>query len=351
MNLQPQHKAVNLLVVMTDRHIGNLLVSLYAIKAVQQQLSGQQTICCVVDFHLLSLANYFLPEIDFIPYNVRGTQLSPWKKLKLFTRMLIEVRKRKIDTAVDLYGHGESFSIARLSGARFISAFYSRPKLKKKYHWCDIDSSLQAKHQVDYYLYPFYPLFGLLQAAALNAPKLAATMTSTQNKLQALTISGDKPLVVIHPGAGKEYKLWPSEHWQQLISMLEDNHYQVLLIGAGIDKPEVDAIVSNISISPINGFAQFNLIETIHLGFISEHMIGNDSGPTHLMATTTTRVLSLFGPTDDTLWSPLSPNSQILRSSTPCLAECSKQQCHRDKSCLEALDPEQVFARIQATSQ
>lgn len=334
------------MVVMTDRHIGNLLVSLYAIKAVQEQLSGQQTICCVIDYHLLSLANYFLPDIDFIPYNVRGTRLSPWKKLKLFIRMVFEIRKRKIDTAVDLYGHGESFSIARLSGARFISAFYSRPKLKKKYHWCDVDSSLQAKHQVDYYLYPFYPLFGLLQAATLNAPKLAATMTSTQNKLQALTIAGDKPLVVIHPGAGKEYKLWPSEHWQQLIAKLEDDHYQVLLIGAGIDKSEIDGIVSNRSISPMNGFEQFNLIETIHLGFISKYMIGNDSGPTHLMATTPSPVASLFGPTDHTLWSPLSSNSQILRSGTACLNDCSKQICAREISCLQALSAEDVYTSI-----
>ena len=230
---------------MTDRHIGNLLVSLYAIKAAQQQLSDGQTISCVVDYHLLSLAQYFLPDIAFIPCNIRGNKLSLWKKLSLFIRMIITIRGRNIDTAVDLYGHGESLKIAQLSGAKFIAAFDSRPKLKEKYHWCDAQSQLKPQHQVDYYLFPFFPLFGKLSPATLKAPTLEPTLNSVNKKLQALKVSNDKPLVVIHPGAGKAYKLWPSEHWQQLITLLEQANQQVLLIGAGIDRPEIDSIISS----------------------------------------------------------------------------------------------------------
>ncbi|ARN73889.1 glycosyltransferase family 9 protein [Oceanicoccus sagamiensis] len=346
MNQAPAANFSNVLVVMTDRHIGNLLVSLYAIKAAHQALSPQQSMVCVIDFHLLSLARYYLPEVEFIPCNIRGAKLSLWKKASLFARLFIQLRRRHIDTAVDLYGHGESYTIAKLSGARFISAFYSRPKLKSKYHWCDKDSNLKPQHQVDYYLLPFTPLLGQLEAATLKAPQHAATMNEVKRKLQQLNVDSDRALVVIHPGAGKEYKLWPSEHWQQLISRLEKDNKQVLLIGAGIDKPEVDAIMASKDISPINGFQVFSLIETIHLGFISECMIGNDSGPTHLMATTTTRVYSLFGPTDDSLWSPLSTNSQILRSDIPCLEACSKQICGRDISCLQSLSPDVVYSKI-----
>lgn len=347
MSQPPLQPFSNLLVVMTDRHIGNLLVSLYAIKAAQQQLSNEQTLSCVIDYHLLSLATYFLPDIEFIPCNLRGSKLSIWQKSKLFIKLYTRLKQLKIDTAVDLYGHGESLKIAQLSGANYISAFYSRPKLKEKYDWCDRDSDLTANHQIDFYRYPFYPLFGELTHVKLNAPKLDNVYSGLRTKLNALAVDQNRPLVVIHPGAGKTYKLWPTHHWQKLIAMLEQDNKQVLLIGAGVDKPEVEAIIKDTSIAPINGFGQFNLIETIHLGFICESMIGNDSGPTHLMATTPTYVYSLFGPTDDTLWSPLSDNSHILRSETPCLEACSKQSCARTQSCLQLLSANTVYQQSQ----
>ncbi|HEB26635.1 MAG TPA: hypothetical protein ENI05_02510 [Porticoccus sp.] len=113
-----KHNFTNLLVVMTDRHIGNLLVSLYAIKAVQQQLSQQQTICCVIDFHLLPLATYLLPDIEFIPCTIRGNKPSLLKKLNLFISMLYKVRQKNIDTAVDLYGQG----INSMSGNKYVAS-------------------------------------------------------------------------------------------------------------------------------------------------------------------------------------------------------------------------------------
>lgn len=345
---RPEHTFTNLLVVMTDRHIGNLLVSLYAIQSAHQQLASHQTLCCVIDSNLLSLANYLLPEVEFIPCTLRGRKPSVIKKLSMFASMIYRLRRKNIDTAVDLYGHGESYRIAKLSGASYIAAFSCTTKLKPKYDWAETSTELKPQHQIDFYRYPFAPLFGLLNTAELNAPQHSHIIKTITKKIQALGINPEKPLVIIHPGAGKAYKLWPTHHWQQLIKQLEEDGKQVLLIGAGVDKEQVDAIVMDSRIAPVNGYQQFNLIETIHLGFVAYCMVGNDSGPTHLMATTTTNVISLFGPTDDTLWSPLSANSQILRSGTGCLPECSKQRCQRETSCLQALKPEQVFAKIQS---
>lgn len=346
--IKPQHTFKNLLVVMTDRHIGNLLVSLYAIKSAHQQLSSGQTLCCVIDFHLMPLAEYLLPEIDFIPCTVRGKKPSPLKKITLLIKLLFKLKSRKIDTAVDLYGHGESFFIARHSGADYISAYYTRPNIKAKYHWCDESSDLNPCHQLDYYLYPFFPMLGEITAAKLSAPTIGPIIQKVEKKLTYLNIDRSKPLVVVHPGAGKDYKLWPIKHWQTLIKKLEAAGKQVLLIGAGSDKQQIDAILADKTIKAVESYQRFNLIETIHLGFIAQCLVGNDSGPTHLMATTPTTVFSLFGPTDDTLWAPLSPNSHIVKSTIPCLDSCAKGSCQREVSCLETISPEQVFEKINA---
>lgn len=342
-SLQPFNR---LLVVMTDRHIGNLLVSLYAIAAARQALGPNQSLSCVIDYDLLSLARYLLPDITFIPCKLRGSNVSPWKKLQLFLQLRQLLRREKFDAAADLYGHGESYWIARLSGAKFISAFYSRPKLKPRYDWCDRSTTRQVHHQVDYYRLPFLPLLGELPRYEIKSPLNPEVMNTVTAKLKRLGIS-DLPLVVIHPGAGKPYKFWPSEHWQALIQQLESEGYQVLLIGAGADKAEVDAILKSQTIHPINGFGQLNLIETIHLGFLAKAMVGNDSGPTHLLSTTTVTVFSLFGPTNHKLWSPLSSNSHVLRAGVTCLAECSKQECHRHPSCLAALSPDNVLNALR----
>ena len=338
----------NLLIVMTDRHIGNLLVSLYAINSVQQQLQEGQTLCCVVDHNLLTLAQYLLPKVDFIPYALRGRSTPALKKATLLFALVRNLRSKKIDVAVDLYGHSESYYIARLSGATFISCFSCQPKLQAKYHWSHACTDLSPQHQLDYYLFPFSPLFDSLDRRPLKAPQLADVMRRVKSTLSDLGVLADKPLVVIHPGAGKAYKLWPISHWQQLIKRLQQADYQVLLIGAGIDRQQIDAILASDSVIAINGYQRLGLIETIHLGFIARIMIGNDSGPTHLLATTPATVISLFGPTDHQLWSPLSANAHILQSQQRCLDSCSRGHCQRDVSCLEALSPDQVYRDIQS---
>lgn len=335
-------KFSQLLVVMTDRHIGNLLVSLYAIKSAQAKLEAKQTLTCVIDYQLLPLARYLAPDIDFIPVAIRG-KTAITVKLKLLFKLLVRLLSQRYDVAIDLYGHGESLKICRLSGAKTITAFACQPRLMGHYNWTSADAELTVKHQIDYYLYPFVPVLGLLEQTDLRAEKLPTTAAAVSHKLEQLGVNADKPLAVIHPGAGKAYKLWPISHWQQLIKLLRQKGYDVLVIGAGVDGEQVDAIFSDDSISAFNGYQQFNLIETIHLGFVAQCMIGNDSGPTHLMATTPTQVFSLFGPTDHGLWSPLSDNSHILHSGVNCLENCTKSQCQREISCLEALMPEQVF--------
>lgn len=331
---------------MTDRHIGNLLISLYAIKSAQQALTAEQSLTCVIDYHLLPLAEYLVPEIRFIPVVIRGRKPSILKKLSLFFRLLVALRGQKFDAAVDLYGHGESYRIAKLSGAKFIASFSCSTKLQSKYHWSSADTSLEPKHQIDYYLYPFIPFLGQLLPASIQAPQLNNVKDAIHEKLRQLKTSSDKPMVAIHPGAGKAYKLWPIQHWQQLIERLEQAGNQVLLIGSGADAEQIELIKQSELIAPIDAYQHFNLIETIHLGFICHLMLGNDSGPTHLMATTQTQVISLFGPSDHTLWSPLSDNAHILHSDKPCLASCLKGNCQREISCLEALRPEQVLQHI-----
>ncbi|MCP4595151.1 glycosyltransferase family 9 protein [Neptuniibacter sp.] len=340
-----------LLVVMTDRHIGNLMVSLYAIQAVSRQLKPNQSLRCIVDSKLLGLAEYFLPEVEFIPFALRGKSPSLGTKLKLLFRLWKSFRAQKSDVAVDLYGHSESLKLAQFSGANYISAYYCRPKLKDQFDWQADNTSLKPVHQVDYYRMPFLPLIGPVEVEPVQAVANEAILNNIAAKLVQLGRDSGKTLLVIHPGAGKEYKLWPIKYWCSLIEKLEQQGYQILLIGSGADKDQVDQIVANNRISPLNGFMQFNLIETIHLGFIAKGFIGNDSGPAHLLATTPATVISLFGPTDAVLWAPLSPNGHVLRSAEPCLPECSKGECQRSVSCLDALEPSTVLELLLSTQE
>ena len=89
----------NLLVVMTDRHIGNLLVSLYTIKAVHQKLRSDQTMVCVIDDSFLSMARYLLPEVEFLPFALRGKKSPLFKKLTLLIALVYQHLE---DVAADL---------------------------------------------------------------------------------------------------------------------------------------------------------------------------------------------------------------------------------------------------------
>jgi len=219
----------------------------------------------------------------------------------------------------------------------------------------------------------------LLEAFFKNPAELFSKPISvTPPAVEPLTPVISKELkqsyVVIHPGPLTAYKRWPLAYWQELITWLVKQDYQVVL-SASPAKQDVQLNHDIISLLDeqtkervINAAGSLSIPQTGTLIRGAVLYIGVDTSITHLAAACNTPTITLFGATPPTNFGPW-PNGFIgeqpyqLRARTQTVGNvtilqgpgecvpCRKAGC-LDKSdsyseCLDLLEPKQVIEAIQ----
>ncbi len=122
---------------------------------------------------------------------------------------------------------------------------------------------------------------------------------------------GNKPFVILNPGAGWGAKRWPTERFGEVARMFAESGYGVVInAGPGEETlaSELNAASGNIALalSP-------NLDELIALTRRSSLVIAGDTGPLHLASALGKPVVGIFGPTDPARNGPFGGNFRVLR--------------------------------------
>jgi heptosyltransferase III len=118
--------------------------------------------------------------------------------------------------------------------------------------------------------------------------------------------------ILVHPGSGSPTKNWPADRFAAVIRAL---HRPVRLIVG-----EADAIAA----SQLEGSLGHDLDRLTHpsLEELASHLagcyayLGNDSGVSHLAGLCGAHTVTLFGPTDPTVWRPVGPDVHVLTFDT-----------------------------------
>ena len=139
--------------------------------------------------------------------------------------------------------------------------------------------------------------------------------------IAAVDVGNDGPLVVLHPGAGTELKLWSAERWANVLDVVRDRwKARTLIVSASSDALLVASIRAHAS-------ADHPWITTDQgLGYLAaileqaDVVIGSDNGPLHLAAAVGSDTVRIYGPTDPALFGPwpLSNSQVALRPVVPC---------------------------------
>ena len=155
-----------------------------------------------------------------------------------------------------------------------------------------------------------------------------------KDSLDALRISQEQSLVLVHPGSGSVHKRLEPRRMASLIERLwQEGMYPLVLEGPAdhdavgqalhfVSRPPL--VLRDIDLSQLAGvFGQVALY------------IGHDSGVTHLSALLGVPTIALFGPTDYHRWAPQGHHVTILRGS-PCICEswATVKMCE-GKPCLQ----------------
>ena len=184
-------------------------------------------------------------------------------------------------------------------------------------------------HAADHLLRSLEPILGPLPEPAV--PRLAVPAVPRRG-------------ILIHPGAGAEWKRWPADRFAALARNLSESGHKVSLIEGPADARAVAVVLDLISL-PVIRPPSPRALATVLAG--AELFIGNDSGVTHLAAAVGTPVVALFGPTDPVNWAPRG-NVRIIRHCSATATGTDIRACH-DPSCMEAINLDEVLLSVAAT--
>lgn len=167
---------------------------------------------------------------------------------------------------------------------------------------------------------------------------------------QALCEKGWREFVVIHPGAGAQFKEWGIEKWCEVIGRLEGAGEHIVITGVG----HREANVAERLVTQVNGV--LNLVgRTSWQEFLAtiahaRGVICTDSVAGHVAAMYDVPTVSIFTGTNDIAqWAPRNKRGQVLVGDVRC-SPCYRPGC-AEMRCIQGVTVEAVIAALTKTVQ
>lgn len=265
---------------------------------------------------------------------------EPIQEVKDFLKVLREV---KYDAVVDLQGLMKSAILVALSrgrrkigfrgGKEFLAAWAYNERLEP------YDPDRPALQR---YLDLLGPL-GFEQPARVEFG-LESSQGERERAVSLLGGEGGGPLVVLHPMAKWDSKLWPLRYWVDLVQRLARSGARLVLTGSADDQALGRLIVRRAGLGEglLDLTGRTGLKELAALLSLARLVVCTDTGVMHLAAAVGARVLALFGPTAPWRTGPFGSGHLVLRANLEC-SPCFDRDCP-EPICMERLDPAQVAA-------
>lgn len=142
--------------------------------------------------------------------------------------------------------------------------------------------------------------------------------TITESLLDQVGWNGISPLVIIHPGGGKNPAYsdhdprWPEERFALLCSRLVRKYGAHVVLIASESEKRVSKNIFGLTSAPISNLTgALSLGEIGALCEVADLYVGNDTGPTHIAAAMGCPTLAIYGPTDPTESRPFGNSRKI----------------------------------------
>lgn len=300
---------------------------------------------------------------------------SLWEYLKLFNQLF-----QRYDLAIITQPSDRSYFFGSIAALRRVGVVVEdTPRSKKNsawkrsisMHWVPVDYFQQhvivEKLKL---LEPFYQDKGIdLFAQPITVrPPLAETLTPLIHSQIR------QPYIVLHPGPLNAYKRWPLSYWQELITLLAKDGYQIILSSSPAKQDlELNHDIQSLLDQKIRGLVidtagRLNFSQVVTLLRGSVLYIGVDTSVSHLSAACGTPTIVLFGATPPTNFGPwpngfigqkpyqLRSRSQIVQNvcilqgpgdCVPCRKAGCEDKADSRSECLDLLTPTQVIEAAQ----
>lgn len=213
------------------------------------------------------------------------------------------------------------------------------------------------QYMVERYVALAHPKSEMVDSSSLGGldtlprPKLAIDADTQQATLTKFSLSTEKPVLGLCPGA--EFgpaKQWPVEHYAAVANEMINQGYQVWLFGSAKDKETTGAIKSLVhsdnQTSVFNLAGDTSLIEAVDLLAACKTVVSNDSGLMHVAAAVGCHVVGVYGSTSPKYTPPLAEKVDIVSTDIEC-RPCFKRECPLGHlKCLKELKPSNVLSKL-----
>jgi heptosyltransferase II len=291
---------------------------------------------------------------------VKAQKRSFWAGLGKYLEFISDIRRERIDCAIDLSLNTPFGLFALLAGIkkRYGLDFKNRSRFlnrKVKIH------GFVDKHVADYYL-DTLNLLGIRPSRCdLEVYADAASREWADNVFRNNRISKEDIVIGICPCGGAAFgkdnylRRWPPERFAQVIDRLVDEYKAKIMIFAGPDeKSDVTGIIAQIrNKNNVIEFCDATLEQTVPLIEHCTLFISNDTGFLRYADALNRKIVALYGPINEKVYGPYRFNDAktvILTNDLPC-RPCYNTfritPCEHDKACLKTITVDQVIVAVK----
>jgi len=274
--------------------------------------------------------------ITRIPWSTYDYSLSNLRRLFSQIRQL---RKLKIDIALDFRGDIRNIFLLRLIGARRRVGY---DFTGGAYWLTDIVPAPGKWHLIERNL-------NVVRYLGAENGKDVPSLRVPEAKIQAAKKYFDSRdldnIVFLHPGASQPKRLWPPERFARIVEYLDNKGYSPVLLSPPNNKSMVESIKNNCRITiPVLSVRLSDIAAYLACG---EAFIGLDSGIGHIAAALGKNVIILFGPQPPSIACPRGSGkiATVIKGDFAC-RPCHKQVCDLNNACMKAIQVEDVIESI-----
>ena len=350
-------KSVGKILVIKLRHIGDVLLSAPAIRALKESFPDAKVSVLINSGteDVLS-GNSAIDELIIFDRSI--------KKLPLVSRIAKEIaflrgiRAKEFDMAVDLTSGDRAAILSYISGAGYRLAADPGKKgfAGKRYlytHLANIDKQKHIALQ-DLDIVRQFGIDAKSEEVDFFIPEEAKAFV--KKIFEENGIEDTDKVVHIHPASRWLFKCWKDEYMAEIISGLIEKGAKVIITSAP-DKREMEKAkrILSLTVSRITHHAsrvldlagKTTIKQLAAISEASDLFLGVDSAPMHIAAAAGTPVVALFGPTQENLWGPFGKGHVVISKNLPC-KPCKKGNCEgiELRECMKAIKPEDVKEAI-----
>ena len=281
-------------------------------------------------------------------------------RLREDAALALRLRRSRFDAVIDFHGGPRSSLLAFATGARqrigytvagrgwMYTKQVPRPRGHRPRHSVENQWDLAAA---------LLPDLGRPERGGdpVEMHEDAATAGQVESRLRRLGIEPTHELVVIHVGAGNEFRRWPEASFAEVTAALaSERPNRRIILTSGPEQAARAEAVRRLALERGAGAGAIAVACDLGLGELrgliarARLFLGGDSGPAHVASTTSTPMVVLFGPTTPAVWGPwrggAAPAETVDVGDLPC-RPCDQRVCEPgDFRCLRGLSPDTVTA-------